>query len=530
VVALLVRLKLTLFRNSLRRSLWRTVGLIIGMVYGLGLVVMAIAGLVVLRFTSASLTADVTVLTFSLLTLGWLLMSLLVFGIDETVDPSKFALLPVSARQLLPGLVLAGLISIPGVATVLISAGLVVSWARTLPLTLAAVIAVPLGIATCFLLSRTATSAFASFLASRRFRDLAVVLLALIGAGLAIGGNLLGSLAERGLFEMRTVLSNIARVAGWTPFGWAWSIPADIARGQWLVAGTHLLLASSLVLFLWLAWEHFLGARLVEPIAGGKGSTKVRKGGCLVDRLLPATAAGSIASRALHYWRRDPRYLGGLAGFLIAPIVIILSQLLNPSAGGSLAMLAPSLIAALIGMIVAQDLSYDGTAIWLHITTGVSGRDDRLGRVLAVLVVFGPLVVILIAVAATLVGRWDMLIMVSGLTAGLMLTGLGVGALIGSLWQWPAPPPGANPFQRSSSGGLPSLLSLSASTFGTLIASLPVIIPAVLWIWWPWVGYLTPPIGIAWGLLALRIGIRKGGKVLDRRWPEVMVAVSERTA
>jgi len=529
VVALLVRLKLTLLRNSLRRSIWRTVGLIIGMVYGLAVVLMAIAGLIALRFTSASLTADVTVLTFSLLTLGWLLVSLLVFGIDETVDPSKFALLPVRARQLLPGLILAGLIGIPGVATVLISAGLVVSWARTLPLTLAALIAIPLGVSTCFLLSRTATSAFASFLASRRFRDLAVVLLALIGAGLAIGGNLIGSLAERGLFEVRAVLSNIARVAGWTPFGWAWSIPADVARGQWLVAGTHLLLANSLVLFLWLAWEHFLGARLVEPIAGGKGSTKVGKGG-LVDRVLPATAAGSIASRALRYWRRDPRYLGGLAGFLIAPIVIIVSQLLNPSVGGSLAMLAPALTAALIGMIVAQDLSYDRTAIWLHITTGIRGRDDRLGRVLGVLVVFGPLVVILIAVAAALVGRWDMLIMVSGLTAGLMLTGLGVGALIGSLWQWPAPQPGANPFQSSSSGGLPALLSLSASTLGTLIASLPVIIPAVLWIWWPWVGYLTPPIGLVCGLLALRIGIRQGGKVLDRRWPEVMVAVSERTA
>ncbi len=30
MVALLVRLKLTLLRNSLRRSVWRTVGLIIG--------------------------------------------------------------------------------------------------------------------------------------------------------------------------------------------------------------------------------------------------------------------------------------------------------------------------------------------------------------------------------------------------------------------------------------------------------------------------------------------------------------------
>ena len=39
-----------------------------------------------------------------MLTLGWLLMSLLVFGVDETVDPAKFALLPVRARELLPGL------------------------------------------------------------------------------------------------------------------------------------------------------------------------------------------------------------------------------------------------------------------------------------------------------------------------------------------------------------------------------------------------------------------------------------------
>jgi hypothetical protein len=28
----------------------------------------------------------------------------------------------------------------------------------------------------------------------------------------------------------------------------------------------------------------------------------------------------------------------------------------------------------------------------------------------------------------------------------------------------------------------------------------------------------------------LRIGIRQGGRLLDRRWPEVLQAVSERTA
>ena len=111
MVAILVRLKLTLLRNSLRRSVWRTVGLIIGIVYALGIVVAVLIGLVALRFTSLALTADVTVLAFSALTLGWLLMSLLVFGIDETLDPAKFALLPVRARELMPGLLVAGLIS-----------------------------------------------------------------------------------------------------------------------------------------------------------------------------------------------------------------------------------------------------------------------------------------------------------------------------------------------------------------------------------------------------------------------------------
>ena len=82
MVALLVQLKLSLLRNSLRRSVWRTVGMIIAMVYALGVVLLSLAGLVALRWTSVALTADVTVLAFTVLSAGWLVLSLLVFGID----------------------------------------------------------------------------------------------------------------------------------------------------------------------------------------------------------------------------------------------------------------------------------------------------------------------------------------------------------------------------------------------------------------------------------------------------------------
>ena len=73
-------------------------------------------------------------------------MSLLVFGVDETVDPARFALLPVRARELLPGLLAAALVGVPGVATVLMGLGLVVTWARSPLLTAAALVAMPLGV------------------------------------------------------------------------------------------------------------------------------------------------------------------------------------------------------------------------------------------------------------------------------------------------------------------------------------------------------------------------------------------------
>ena len=383
--------------------------------------------------------------------------------------------------------------------------------------------------ATCFLLSRAATAAFASFLSSRRFRDLAFVALALFGASLGIGGNLIGSFVSTDVDQLRASLGDLAVVAGWSPFGWAWSLPADLARGQWLIAGLHLVLAVALIGLLWVAWGHFLAARLVSPIEGGAESAKVRDSG-FVERLYPATPAGGVAARTLRYWRRDPRYLAGIAGFMIAPIVIIVTQLVNPDGSAVVAMMAPSLIGLLVGVSVAQDLSYDGTALWLHISAGLRGADDRAGRVMSTMTVYVPLMLILLAATVIVTGEWRLLPVTVGLTVALMLTGLGVGSTVGALWQWPAPPPGTNPFQKGNSGGLPSLLSFSVTMFGTLILTLPTIALTVWSFFTHWVGYLTLPVGLACGLVAIRIGINQGGKILDRRWPEVMRAVSEKSA
>ena len=123
---------------------------------------------------------------------------------------------------------------------------------------LATVVIIPVGVATCFLLSRAGTAAFAACSAPRRFRDFAFVGLAGLGLVFGVGANLMGGLLGREAGRFRTLLSDAATLAGWTPFGWTWAVPADVASGRWLLAGVRLLLAVAFVAVLWVVWGHYL--------------------------------------------------------------------------------------------------------------------------------------------------------------------------------------------------------------------------------------------------------------------------------
>ncbi|MDQ2797585.1 MAG: hypothetical protein M3Y06_10545, partial [Actinomycetota bacterium] len=62
----------------------------------------------------------------------------------------------------------------------------------------------------------------------------------------------------------------------------------------------------------------------------------------------------------------------------------------------------------------------------------------------------------------------------------------------------------------------------------TLAVSLPTLGLVIASVWVPWLEWPALAVALASGLLAIRIGIRGGGRRLDTHWPEVLEAVSAR--
>lgn len=529
LVRLMTVMKLAMMRNGLGRSVGRTIGFVLGGLWALGAVGVAVFALGALRWQDAGLAADATTAALAALTVAWALLPLLVFGVDETLDPARFVLLPLRAGELLPGLLVAGLVGVPGLATAFVAAGTVATWTRGVLPIIAAVLGAVLGVLTCLLIARVLTSGFARFLRSRRFRDFATALLAVGMGSLGLGINIAaGSMSGQvhSADELRGQLHRVAEIAGATPFGWAWSLPGLVANDRWALAGLHLVLALALVAGLGWAWERLLARNLTTPADLGGGGAKVRGATSLVDRLYPATPTGAIAGRCVRYWRRDPRYLSSVAATLVVPALFLVSQSVGPSSNPTVAAFAPLIIAVVLSMSLSQDTAYDGSALWLHISCGAPGSADRAGRVLALFTWALPILALSVPATLAWTHRWSLWPIIVGLSVALIAAGTGVASVVSARWLRPAPPAGGNPFASSGGSGVGSLVAVLLNTTATGLLVLPTVALAVASVWISWLAWAALGVGVVTGIVVLVAGIRIGGRLLDRRWPEVLSAIS----
>ena len=179
MVARFLTLKLTLMGNTFRKSVWQTIGMIVAAVYALsivGLLVVAVVGLGV--FEDPAWAGLAITLGGALTVLGWWLIPIFAFGVDATLDPHRFSTYAIPRRTLVAGLAVAGLVSVPGIATVLTALGTSFAWVLQPGTLLVALLGAALGVATCVVGSRAITTLLAPVLESRRYREV-VTLVAL---------------------------------------------------------------------------------------------------------------------------------------------------------------------------------------------------------------------------------------------------------------------------------------------------------------------------------------------------------------
>jgi ABC-2 type transport system permease protein len=518
VVAHLLRLKLALLRNGLRRGVSAIIGMVVGVLYGGGFVLVALVVLVSLRWHGdPSVTRTVVVLAGAGLMAGWALLPVVLFGIDPTLDPVRFATFAVPERTLAVGLALTGLVGLPGLGTLLLVLGLVVATSLSVASTLVGVVAGAMGLAACVLLSRIVTGAAATVLATRRGRDVAglggfLLVMVLVPA--------LSSWGHRG--PSPALLQGAAGVVAWTPLGWPWAAAASAALGDWGAAMGQLVLAAGWCLLLFWTWQRVLVGALRNPRTATSASTS--RGGLGLFARLPATPMGAIAARAGTYWVRDPRLN------LPAVMTILLpGGMLVPGIGsGSMLALAamPVASAYLIGWGQHNDVGYDSTAFWMHVAAGVDGRSDRLGRLFpsGLIALFCvPGYAVLGALAA---GSWRLFPASLGAGMGVALSGFAVACVTSAVKQYAVPAPGENPFSsRPGSVGV-TMAVQTVCGLSVVALSLPVLALATMaWFqvsWAPWAPWAALVVGPVVGLAVLTVGVRAGSELFRRRQADLL--------
>lgn len=525
MVATVLRLRYRVLANTLRRSPWQLVGFVFGLLGGLWLLGMVVAGLVALAVFQPLETARiVTVLAGSLLLLGWVLAPVLVAGTDNTVSSAHLAQFPMSTRQVMRALAGAGLTGAPGIVTALAALASVILWLRS---PLAAVVAVPcaaLAVLTCVVASRLTTTLSAGLGGNRRGREVVgtVVLFLVILIGPVISGvTLLLSQAEEGGFDLVARGVQAAEVLGWTPVGAAWAVPGDVAVGAWGSALAKLGIAAATLAVLWLVWDRALDAAIATPQRSSV--RRVATGALGLFGRFPTGGVGATWARSLTAWLRDPRYSRSL---LLVPIFPIIFGITGGLAEG------PFRLSALIAAFVLSfagfsDISYDGRAFASVLATGISGRADRLGRLLAAASVSVPMVLV-VAVATTLIaGVPEDLPALLGGSFGILLAGLGVSAVSSAMIVMPVAAAGDSPFKSVPGQSFLMGISIFAVMGATAVLAAPALVLTVIALvtssaLFGWLSLLT---GLVVGVAAIWAGVVLGGRAFDRSGPELLARI-----
>ena len=523
----LIWLKWRLLVNGLKTDRSRRIGLpivvaaILALAFFVGRAVLETA-----RALPEGLVGTYSVWVAAIGTVAWATLPVIIFPVDESLDPAKFATLPIPPARLIGGLAGAALVTPPMlVPVILFSLNFVIF--PSLQVAPFALVAYSLSILLVAVGGQAFTSAFSILVKSRRGRDL--VMLVVVGMMAAV--YVLQTLVARTVGE----LGRAEALSRYSLEPWAWLLaPAapqravsEAAAGNYGLAVLFLLVGAGWLLALGVAWYRMLRRLLIRPETTATRAESRMKSFTVQPGW---NAIGVIARKELRLYLRDPRmrmvWTGGVVflAVLLGGLVLDAGPITLLRQNAWSVLIGPSVV-LFIGLPVAlNQFGWERRAVSFLFALPIPPSHLILGKNLATAIALTIETTVMTLVIAWISNGWRLLWYVPVILATAVSLQLAVGNVASVLTPLRLPDVGTDVFSQASEHGFLAIVAQFVSFMVIGAALTPVAVAFVLsvgylenqWIAWVSIGSLL------WGAGIYLLALWFSSRLFARRLPEVL--------
>lgn len=528
----MVRLRWALTFSVMRKSIWQKIGFAIAIVFGLALIcALGFAGWETGKYINPGMLADTKnwqefqlapIMVASIVSIFTLFINVFMFGSDTTLKSRSFALYGIPYVKQQAGMLLGSLFGALSVScTIALALWSLAYRSFGIVPVLVSVIAAPLYVATIVSLSKMLIELLDTILINKRSRNIFYFAI-FIAYMIFVSSMNTHSPSPNGI----ALGTSFCAASAFTPLSAAMALPLDAINGNWLALAIRFLICVVTIAACF-AISVFC-AKLEPKLLRGEQKTVVKTKGIGLFAAVPDNTVGAIIARIISVMRRDMRQLF----LLIAPLFMLVV------AGGSsfkakgfdsltdnLGVSGWMMYAALLmGMVVGNNIAYDGTAFTMHAIIGVKGLHDRLANA----IVWSVICAVYFAIIG--VGIYVFLFFVANVKQnvnavmfqilspiGIAFASIGIGLISSCIAMYPVASI-EKPFSRpqGSAGGR------SFAAIGFMLLSVVCMIPSVaaaiaFMILAPQLLWIASILFVVNGLIVLVVGVILGGKVMDKR-------------
>jgi ABC-2 type transport system permease protein len=531
VVRHLVELKARLTWNGFRADRQRRIGLPVATILlgwlGLWLAQAHYQNILLLQEANPAALPDYLAWAALITFLVWVTLPVIIFPLDENLDPQQLATLPLTPNQMVTGLAAASLVAPSTLVPLSLLAANAVAiggaWWMAIPASLVFLGLLAVG-------GQLFSAAVSAVLRTRRGRDIATFLILGLAAGSFLAYRVVSdTVSQVGLATAVTATP----ISGW----WALLPPVaaqkaivDVSNGEVAAGLLALLAASAGLIVLALLWRRLLRWLLTTPVQQSRPAARARRGGMTIG---PWGVIPTMARKELRFYLRDPRQRLVWTGTVIFVGLAIGGAVMNAAGFFDLrdrawAPLVAPVLVLFVGLPIALNLfGWERNAASYLFVLPPKPHQILLGKNLAVAAALVVETTVLTVGLAFFTGQWSWVWLVAPLTVAAIGCQLAVGNVVSVLTPLRLPREGTDVFAQSTEQGCLAIVSQTVSFFAIGFLLVPPASVVVLTVEFgqvlaPWVAVVA---AIAWGLALYGISLFVSSRLLRRRMPEVLAWV-----